>query len=227
MWINVGIIIPDPEPTVWSIVLNLLAYLDVSSHVFWHWIFATNLLLHDGHFNISCSGKMRHMVPTNHHPNMCAWISNVGKYGKVILYAGLPLLQSRTTWSIKIPVSGEIAVPDFVTECVVSVKMASHFQREIHRFIMSMISNYQKKTRYFDMFLACACPNIRILNDNPLYHLHMQQRLSQDFSFVQFCRGNCVWRFVNNVSLLPCPLRTGQLTWLGRECVHSSLPSNA
>lgn len=88
---------------------------------------------------------MRHMVPTNHHPNMFAWISNVGKYGKVILYAGLPLLQSRTTWSIKIPVSGEIAVPDFVTECVVSVKMASHFPREIHRFIMSMISNYQKK----------------------------------------------------------------------------------
>ena len=79
MWINVGIIIPDPEPTVWSIVLNLLAYLDVSSHVFRHWIFATNLLLHDGHFNISCSGKMRHMVPTNHHPNMFAWISNVGK----------------------------------------------------------------------------------------------------------------------------------------------------
>lgn len=37
------------------------------------------------------------------------------------------------------------------------------------------------------------------------------------FFFVQFCRGNCVWRFVNN----------GQLTWLGRECVHSSLPSNA
>jgi len=78
-------------------------------------------------------------------------------------------------------VSGEIAVPDFVTECVVSVKMASHFPREIHRFIMSMISNYQKKTRYFDMFLACACPNIRILNDNPLYHLHMQQWLSHDF----------------------------------------------
>jgi hypothetical protein len=74
-----------------------------------------------------------------------------------------------------------------------------------------------KKTRYFDMFLACACPNIRILNDNPLYHLRMQQWLSHDFFFVQFCRGNCVWRFVNN----------GQLTWLGRECVHSSLPSNA